>query len=330
MSSEVARDSLLTRIDSFIGDELREVEKIFYRELDSWHPYISDILRHATRFRGKRLRPILLLLSAKSTGGINDNHRVLAAVVEMIHSATLIHDDVLDEAKTRRHIVTVNSRWNTETSVLFGDYLFTHSFHLASSLESTLACRLIGRATNVICEGELSQIHERGNCDLSEECYFKIIDRKTAELCAICCRLGAHYGQMDEGVVKSLADYGRSLGIAFQIADDVLDLVGNEHETGKSLGTDLKKKKMTLPLIRLLERCSEQDTARIRDLLARPDDETWPQLAHYLDQSDAIEYSQLRAGEYAADAARHLDKLPDSTAKQLLEDIVHFVTQRSF
>src|SRR5262249_24294257 len=155
--------------------------------------YVNDVFAHVTRFRGKRLRPMLLLLSASAAGRVTDDHKVLAAVVEMIHTATLVHDDVLDDATTRRHVATVNTRWNNETSVLFGDYLFTHAFHLASSLNSTLARRLIGRSTNVMCEGELSQVRERCNLLLAEDKYLQIIDAKTAELCALCCFLGAQF-----------------------------------------------------------------------------------------------------------------------------------------
>jgi octaprenyl-diphosphate synthase len=248
----------------------------------------------------------------------------------MIHTATLVHDDVLDDAETRRHVATVNARWNNETSVLFGDYLFTHAFHLAAKLETTLACRLIGRATNIVCEGELSQVHERGNLDLSEESYFKIIDGKTAELCAVACYLGAHYAGADEALVKSLEQYGRYLGIAFQISDDLLDILGTEEETGKSLGSDFRKQKLTLPLIRLLSQTEEPDAGKIRELLGRPTESTWSQLVPFLERSDAVEYTRTRANEFATSARGCLAGLHDSPAKRILEDITEFVTQRSF
>ncbi|MGH7127458.1 MAG: polyprenyl synthetase family protein, partial [Planctomycetaceae bacterium] len=148
MSNELAGHGLLPRVEALIGGDLVEVERIFHEELASARPCVADVFAHVSRFRGKRLRPMLLLLTAQAAGGVRPAHRVLAAVVEMIHTATLVHDDVLDEADTRRHVATVNARWNNETSVLFGDFLFTHAFHLASSLETTRACRLIGRATN--------------------------------------------------------------------------------------------------------------------------------------------------------------------------------------
>ena len=321
---------VLTAVEMAIGTELMEAEQVLSEELRSANPYVSDLLEHSTRFRGKRLRPMLLLLSAKAAGGICRDHHVLAAVVEMIHLATLVHDDVLDEAETRRHVATVNARWNNETSVLFGDYLFTHSFHLASSLETTYACRRIGRATNIVCEGELSQIKERGNLDLSEDAYFKIIDGKTAELTALCGHLGAKYAKAEPVIIAALEMYGRSLGLAFQIADDVLDLMGTERKTGKSLGSDLQKQKLTLPLIRLLSTASEQDASEIRQLLTHPDDSTRDRLTPYFERSDAFAYTDQRAKMLAQEARRQLELLPNSPARRILSEIAEFAVQRSF
>lgn len=321
---------ILAMVEQAIGRHLLEAEQILMHELKSSNPYVSDLLQHITRFRGKRLRPILLLLSAEACGGIRHEHHVLAAVVEMIHLATLVHDDVLDEAETRRHVATVNARWNNETSVLFGDYLFTHSFHLASSLETTHACRAIGRATNIVCEGELSQIKERGNLDLSEEAYFRIIDGKTAELTALCGQLGAHYAGAELPVIESLERYGRYLGLAFQIADDVLDLVGNERKTGKSLGSDIEKQKLTLPLIRLLNRASEDEAHEIRALLLHPAEDTRARLAPFFEKSDAMQYAHQRALRLAQDARQQLDVLPASPSKRILADIAEFAVQRTF
>ena len=321
---------VLQAVEEAIGVELLDAEQVLATELQSSNPYVSDLLQHSTRFRGKRLRPMLLLLTAKATGGIRQEHKVLSAVVEMIHLATLVHDDVLDEAETRRHVATINARWNNETSVLFGDYLFTHSFHLASSLETTYACRRIGWATNIVCEGELSQIKERGNLDLPEATYFKIIDGKTAELTALCGHLGAYYSKVDASVISAMEQYGRALGLAFQIADDVLDLMGNERKTGKTLGSDLQKQKLTLPLIRLLATASESDAAEIRQLLSHPDELTRSRLTPFLDRSDAFDYTNKRARSLSQEARRQLDVLPNSSAKRILCEIAEFAVQRSF
>lgn len=320
---------LQAAIHGLIGNDLREMEAVFHRELRSSHPYVVDVLTHLNTYRGKRLRPMLLLLTAKAVSDIEPAHHVLAAVVEMIHTATLVHDDVLDDATTRRHVATVNSRWNNETSVLLGDYLFTHAFHLASSLESTLACRLIGRATNLVCEGELAQIHERGNLVLTEEQYFNIIEGKTAELCAVSCYLGAHFAGASEATTQALDSYGRNLGIAFQIADDLLDVCGTEQEMGKTLGSDLEKQKLTLPLIRLLSEASPTDAVKIRELLAHPSAESRAELNRLLKAGDGLEYARQRALEYVAGARSALAGLNESPARQALELLTEFVVARS-
>jgi len=322
-------NALQAAINQLIGSDLREMEAVFQKELRSKHPYVSDVLSHLNTYRGKRLRPMLLLLTAQAVGEVGSEHHVLAAVVEMIHTATLVHDDVLDEATTRRHVATVNSRWNNETSVLLGDYLFTHAFHLAASLDSALACRLIGRATNLVCEGELGQIHERGNSDLTEEQYFQIIEGKTAELCAVSCYLGAHFAGGSDAVVHAMETYGRNLGIAFQIADDLLDVCGTEQETGKTLGSDLEKQKLTLPLIRLLADAKPEDQVRIRDLLAHPSPASRLELEQRLRSTDAIDYATRRALDYVASAQASLACLNDSPARHVLEIMTEFAVQRS-
>lgn len=176
----------------------------------------------------------------------------------------------------------------------------------------------------------MSQIKERGNLDLSEEVYFKIIDGKTAELTALCGHLGARYAQAEAGIVTAMEQYGRSLGLAFQIADDVLDLMGNERKTGKSLGSDLQKQKLTLPLIRLLKTASANDAAEIRQILARPEESTRERLSPYFERSDAFDYTHKRAKSLSQDARRQLDLLPNTTAKRILMDIADFAVQRSF
>lgn len=333
MHEEIAGNTgsaaLLARVHALIGGELCEIEHIFQTEIASRHPFVREVLEHMSGYRGKRLRPTLLLLSALACGGIEQPHLVLAAVVEMIHTATLVHDDVLDEATTRRHVATINSRWTNETSVLLGDYLFTHAFHLASSFGDATACRAIGRATNIVCEGEMAQIADRGNLSLSEEQYFDIIEAKTAELCAISCSLGGHYAGATPAVCDALDGFGRSLGIAFQIADDLLDVAGSEQKTGKSLGTDLQKQKLTLPLIHLLATCAPRRGAEIRELLAHPDGETRATLLPILKNSGAWQYARSRADEFTVAARQHLAALPESPARQLLEDMADFVTVRS-
>ena len=247
----------------------------------------------------------------------------------MIHTATLVHDDILDESDMRRHASTVNAEWGNETAVLMGDYLFTHAFHLAASLESTLACRWIGHATNLVCEGEMMQVHNRGNLNLDEAAYFAIIRGKTAELTAVSCRLGAHYAGATPAVVEALQNYGRDLGVAFQIADDVLDLWGDESTAGKSLGTDLEKQKLTLPIIRLLNTAPKPIADRVRRLLEHPGSDSRQEIRPYLEDSGALDYAWQRAKDVANQAASMLDCVPDSHARAILRSLTQYVVRRS-
>ncbi len=319
----------LPPLHKLIAPELVRVEQILRDELSSRYPFVGRLVEHVASYRGKRLRPTLLLLSAKAVGEVVEAHLVLAAVVEMIHTATLVHDDVLDDAVVRRHKATVNAEWGAESSVLLGDFLFTHAFHLAASLPSTLACRLIGRATNIVCEGELHQIHHRGNLDLTEEEYLDIIDGKTAELCAVSCQLGAHFAGASPGCEDALARYGRNLGVAFQIADDLLDLIGEEKSTGKSLGTDVDQQKLTLPLIWLLRTAPPATARAVERILASDDADRRIDLQPILEETGALSYARRRAEQFAAAARREIDSLPDSPPKQMLALLTQFVTRRS-
>jgi octaprenyl-diphosphate synthase len=207
--------------------------------------------------------------------------------------------------------------------------LFTHAFHLAASLESTLACRWIGRATNLVCEGEMQQVHARGDLGLGEDAYFAIIRGKTAELTAVCCRLGAYYAGASGATVEAMESYGRELGVAFQIADDVLDIWGEERTTGKSLGTDLAKQKLTLPVIRLLATARGETAGRVRRLLAEAGPETRKKLRPHLEESGALDYAWGRAKQHAARALACLDGLPETDAKGVLRSLGHYVVRRA-
>lgn len=311
-----------------VQEELPRVEEILSQELRSKDPRVDEMVKHGFRLGGKRLRPALVLLSAKATGEITKDHLVLGAVVEMIHTATLIHDDVLDEAVIRRHLETANSRWDNEASVLLGDFLFTHAFYLATGTGSTFACRTVGRATNIMCEGEMRQVSSRGRYGMTEAEYLSIIEAKTAELCACCCQLGAHREGTENQWQSNLECFGRSLGIAFQIADDLLDLCGDEDLTGKSLGTDLEKQKPTLPIIRLLDQADPQGREELLELLGKPQAEARPELIDQLRNSDAFDYATAKAESFVEQALAELQQLPKSDSRDTLEQMAHFVVNR--
>ena len=324
-----------------IAAELTEVERRLKAELRSDYPFVDELVRYGCLLGGKRLRPALLLLTAKAIGGrVTEEHLTLATVVEMIHTATLVHDDVLDEAQIRRHLATVNARWDNEASVLLGDFLFTHAFYLASTLDSALGCRLIGRATNIVCEGELRQKGSRGNFGLTENEYLEIIEAKTGELTAAACRLGALFAGASDEVVEQLDGFGRDLGIAFQIADDLLDVQGDPHSTGKSLGTDLAKQKPTLPIIRALELATPADRRSMLDLLGDRDGESYREgeapaeprngeLTFYLDRYEALDYAKTRGQAFAHRARQRLEALAPSPSREVLAAMTEFVMSRS-
>jgi octaprenyl-diphosphate synthase len=328
-SSEADARLTLSRLFAPIAGDLAAVDRRLQQELRHSDPFIDELAKHSFRIGGKRLRPALLLLAARAVGEITAEHRTLAAVVEMIHTATLVHDDVLDEADVRRHIDTVNARWDNQTSVLLGDYLFTHAFYLASTLDTTFGCRAIGEATNTVCEGELRQTASSGNFWLSREEYLAIIEAKTAELCACCCRLGAHYADADRQTVDRLTSFGRQLGMAFQIVDDVLDLEGEEQTTGKSLGTDLAHRKMTLPLILLRDQLGEPEASRLQELFEETDAASIGILLSWLDEAGALQQARASAEEFALQATAALAALEESEAKRVLAELTRFVIGRN-
>ena len=259
----------LSRLYGPVLEQLTDVEQRLNRELQSPYESLMPLLRHGTQLGGKRLRPAMLLLSGSAVGELTADHVLLATVIEMIHTATLVHDDVLDEAETRRHVPTINARWNNHTSILLGDYLFSKSFRLAASLPSTEACQWIGEAARLVCEGELRQVLQRDVLDLDEASYIEIIRGKTAELCRVSCQLGARYSDADDDTVDALGVYGDAVGVAFQIADDYLDLWGEDDTVGKTLGTDIVQGKLTLPIIRLLATSSGGNRSKIVRILYR-------------------------------------------------------------
>jgi octaprenyl-diphosphate synthase len=309
---------------TLVAADLQESERIFDEALNPFRTRFGTIVNHLKHYRGKRLRPILLHLAGNACGNLTRAHHVLGAVVEMVHTATLVHDDVLDEADTRRHVRTVNSLWGTRTSLLLGDMLFSAAFRLCSTVDAT-ACEWVGAATNRVCSGELLQVSQAGNLDLAEETYFEIVAGKTGALTECCTRLGARYGGASQDTIERLADFGRNLGIAFQIADDVLDLNGDELSAGKTLGTDVKQQKLTLPLIRAMHQLTVDDRERLREALrggARRD------VNDLLATTDALDAARSEARRFALAARRALSVLPASSYRTALEQIADWAVKR--
>lgn len=313
-----------------VAREMAEVETRLRRELQSRYEELQPIIRHGALLGGKRLRPALVLLSGAACGPIGDDHVTIATVMEMVHTATLIHDDVLDGAQRRRHVPTVNSLWNTPTSILLGDYLFSHSFYLAATLQSTEACRAIGEASRSVCEGELRQNLNCGNLTLDEETYLELIHGKTAELTRVSCELGAKFSGASDRIVRSLARFGESVGIAFQIADDFLDIWGSDQRVGKTLGSDILQGKATLPLIRLLATSDNCQRDEILSVMRGPVDERLERLLPMFERSDAKDYTYERAQFFVNRGVDSLADLPPSPARESLTKLAQFAIERSF
>lgn len=320
--------STIASLTDCIAPQLEAVEKLFHDELGSDLKCVNALVRHVSRFRGKMLRPSLVLLSGRACGELTDAHVVVATVVEMVHMATLVHDDVLDEAELRRKGATINHLRGNEAAVMLGDYLISHSFHLCSSLGSQMASREIGRTTNEVCEGELLQIDNRNNIDLDETTYFEIISRKTAGLCATCCLLGARLSGADDKTARKLDTYGRSLGIAFQIQDDILDIVGDVAMVGKTLGIDAEKGKMTLPMIHFLRSAPAEHRLLLRSLLTEHGPDQMERIRNLILPSASIDYARDAARQLATRARAQLDTLPDTEAKRVLDVMAEFVVSR--
>lgn len=316
-----------------IAAALGRVEERLQAELTSDDPRVDKVVRHGYRLGGKRLRPALVLLAGDAVGTVDDAHELLGVVVEMIHTATLVHDDVLDEASLRRHVDTVNARWGNERSVLLGDFLFSHAFYLAATVQSehgsaATACQLIGRSTNRVCHGELQQTLSEGDLSLSKEAYYDIIDGKTAELCACCCRLGAVYAGADEAAADAMESFGRNLGMAFQIADDLLDLTGDEATTGKTTGADLAKQKMTLPLIYTRDSLVNGPRVALEEWLKNPSPESRAEVAKLVDAVGGFAHAQKKAAEYANRAIADLAGLEEGETKRTLTLLAQFASRR--
>jgi len=326
------RDLLKQQIHTLLASDLRAVQTMLTQQFSNPNMFVQDVAQHVSRFQGKQIRPILTLLSAKACGASPaqmPNVVRLAAVVEMIHSATLVHDDVIDDADLRRHVSTVHRRWNTETSVLFGDYLFSKAFHLAATTGDAEACRLIGRATNRTCEGELNQIAARLEQSKLESDYFRVIHGKTAQLFAVSCRLGARSAGAGADLQNQLSLFGCRLGLAFQIADDILDLTETAEKTGKDSANDLANQRLTLPILRALKEASSEELGQLRELMDSNEAADRQKLRELPALRQGVLSAKATADELASRAIRCLNTVPEGPIRQVMEQLALFSVGRS-
>ncbi|GMV26297.1 MAG: polyprenyl synthetase [Phycisphaerae bacterium] len=341
-------DGMLADVYQVLMARLEAVQERFDRQLESDLPPVQRLIRHVEHYRGKMLRPMLTLacgLAAHPRASttppaelgslLGPDHETVAAVCEMTHMATLVHDDVLDEADTRRRGETINRLHGNETAVILGDLLIAGAFHLCSQLDSQRSALIIGRVSMDMCAGELLQLHHRGDFSLDEATYFEIVGRKTAALISAACELGAlHSGASDE-VVAALGSFGRRLGIAFQIQDDVLDLTGRAEVIGKPVGKDLEKAKLTLPVIHHLKEVGAADRGRSLRTLEEACGEgptaaqASQRMAGLLGSTSSLAYATRAASRLVEEAKSGLSVIADSPARALLLAMADKVVDRS-
>jgi octaprenyl-diphosphate synthase len=332
---------LTTHIDrqmaTWLAAELADVAARFSAEVASDVPCVNTLVAHVERFRGKMLRPTLVLASGLASAPLDtdllEGHRILATVVEMVHLGTLVHDDILDEAEVRRRGPTLNHLSGNETAVMLGDYLVSHAYHLCSSLDDPRLNRVLAEATNAVCEGELLQLANRDNWALDERTYFQIIRHKTASLCGACCRLGAMLSEAPPRAAEALYEYGEKVGMAFQIVDDLLDLVGDQNTVGKTLGRDIDKGKLTLPLIHGLRVARPETRQMLLAVLQQPvpgdnGRGRGPAVRELIASTDSIAYSQQWAARLVAEARAALDHVAPSPTRTLLAEMAAAVIHR--
>ena len=297
-----------------ISSELSRVEALLKSELQTGNSSIREMLEYVGELGGKRLRPCLLLLAAKACGEPTEESVRLSAVVELVHTATLVHDDVLDKALVRRHKQTVHERWDVPSSILIGDWLFAHAYGLANRGSSTIPGRWIADAAKQVCEGEILQGQSIRHFDIGIEDYIQLLEAKTGALCAVSCSLGAWSGGGDETACHRLQRFGLKLGTAFQVYDDWLDVWGNQDHAGKTLGTDLSSFKPTLPALRALSSLATEDRLRLIRSLNEGDDNALIKLQQAIIASDASDFTLAYAKRLIAEAIEQLDSLTESAA----------------
>jgi len=311
-----------------IREELTLVEQMLHRELQAAQPHIAEILSYVADLGGKRLRPSLLLLAAKASGIAFEESIRLSVVVELVHTATLVHDDILDAALVRRHKETVHQKWSVPASVLVGDWLFTHAYGLANKGNSTIPGRWIADAAKQVCEGEMLQGNSIRHFEMEIPEYIRLLDAKTGALCAVSCALGAWSAGADEATCHRMQQYGLKLGTAFQVFDDWLDVWGLQDNAGKTLGTDLGSFKPTLPAIRTLECMPTKAREAMIARLNNGDMAAAVELRSAMENCDASEYTKRFAKELIAEAVRYLDGFPANPSVTALRTLAIAAVER--
>lgn len=322
--TSMTQQSLLEPVD----DDLRRVDSLIRQRLNSDVALINALGEYIIASGGKRLRPSLVLMTARLCGDGSDKQQLLAAIIEFIHTATLLHDDVVDQSTLRRGQQTANMVWGNEASVLTGDFLYSRAFQMMTQLQSQTVMEVMAAATNRIAEGEVMQLLSAYDSALTEARYLELIDRKTASLFSAGCELSAHMAGCDENQCRAMRTYGQKLGMAFQIIDDCLDYGQGDADYGKNLGDDLAEGQTTLPLIHALGAVDGETGARLRAAVENGDKSALADVTAAIESTDAIPYTSRLARQYSDAAVRALDVFPDSAERARLVALAESLVDR--
>ena len=320
----------LQNVIDLYSDDLKRVEKLMERYLYSEVPLIPEVFNHLIGSGGKRLRPLLLLIVSDLCEYKGESRYPLSAVLEFIHTASLLHDDIVDHAKTRRGKASANDIWGNSVCVLVGDFFYSKSFQLMTSHGNISIIKLLSAATNTMSEGEVFQLTKVDDTNITEREYLSVIEKKTAILISAACAVGGILADAPEAKIEALTRFGMRLGMAFQITDDTLDYIAAEDEFGKAIGTDLREGKITLPLIHTLKKCSPGDKNLIRKIInsKNPDREGITEVVSLIKKYKGINYALNKAREHIEEGKGFLETFKDSEPKSSLLTISDYIINR--
>lgn len=320
----------LESIRALVKEDLEATDKFIISQLESNIPLIRQVLEYVLSCGGKRVRPMVLLLTARALAHKGQKHVDLAAVIELVHTATLLHDDVVDDSTLRRGHKTANIVWGSNTSVLVGDFLYSRAFQIVVDFKHSSILDIFAKATHYIAEGEILQLVNCNNPDTTEEFYFEIIQRKTAKLFEIASQLGAALSTPSEDDIEALRLYGLHLGLAFQLIDDALDYSQSAAQTGKNVGQDIAEGKMTLPLIHAMRKSKGADLELLRNAIQTGSNKKLNIILGIIESTDAIKYTADTAKNHALKAKSALSRLASSPYRQAMETLSDFVVHRTY
>lgn len=319
----------IEKIKAPIAEEMKLFETKFYQSMKSNVPLLDRITHYIVRRKGKQMRPMFVFLTAKLTGEFGERSYRAAALIELIHTATLVHDDVVDDSDMRRGFFSLNALWKNKIAVLVGDYLLSKTLILSTENEDFDLLKVVSVAIKEMSEGELLQIEKSRKLDITEEVYFEIIRQKTATLIAACCEAGARSVNAGEEVCKKMNRFGELVGIAFQIKDDLFDYTSSDI-IGKPVGIDIKEQKMTLPLIHVLNKVSKKDRDWLINSIKRhnKNKKRVREVIQFVKDNGGIEYTQQTMRKYSEEALAVLDEFPENEYKESLITMVNYVMER--